>query len=514
MIFSISRYGHINRLVISLSQNLLLRKFFISLYKIQLKLIVVVFKRQKGISAIILRRKGVLEDLYPGDSDYDITCVIDAEDNDIEKIILGCAKRHRFLKIACPALGETKFIRRKDFANHLKYNFIGYCASPQTLGFLYKSDTFVLTLPNTYILISVYQAISWILVSRILPELMLKNNVIANQKTIFSRPIYKTSCKIDWLVKVAKSGNFSQLNYNDYSVFRKENFMRFPAERRVILKEVLNMIEENIFINRGGQRFYFTVEGKGTFPSRFLDNMHYILQPILFKYGRVLEEISLCNYGLYNSKLVLLKYRGDVTMKDMHTLCDAVEECSDRMKPYSMFFAFNHPVLLSGPLWDYLTIIEPVIKILYEHKHYDFLKKETVGVSDNHAYIDGEYLNTEIVNSLDMIYSVVRSENTTDLLNLLFGNLICYNLLLTKGVLYLSFEKLYECYLNKLNLNQSQQDIINIYREMDNVEIRKLKTISVWRIFKDLISQEADAARTLLNSGTPLHQNFKESSIT
>src|SRR4051812_46446797 len=79
----------------------ILARFAEAACRAQLLILRATLGRSNAVEALILRRRGVLTDLYPGDSDYDLTCV--AQD-------LGAAarvaKRVRWLKKFLPMVGE------------------------------------------------------------------------------------------------------------------------------------------------------------------------------------------------------------------------------------------------------------------------------------------------------------------------------------------------------------------------------------------------------------------------
>ena len=505
---------YIKRTVIGLCRFSFFYRFFVFIYKIQLLLIVFILKQQKEVSAIILRRKGVLVDLYPGDSDYDITCVFAGDDNKIESALFGLAKKHEFLKAVCPVLGETKFIREKDLLNHFAYFFVDYCGDMRSLCFLYKKNNFIQPVCDHYIFAGVYQAIAWILITRIVPEFIFTRNSLISKKLIFSRPVYKIYRKVKWQIGLANTGIFSEFNYNKNDGLKKNCFMYGASARHKILQESADMIVSGASSKNYSPTFSFTIAGETSIPDSLLDYMHYVLRPITANFKEAFAEIVLCNYRLYNYRMLLAKHKGEPPKKTERVLFGAVKQCSYRLKPLRTLLVTECPILLSAPLWDFFMASDPIVKILYEHTHYDFLKERVVRNGNNSATIDKEYLYAEIADALDIIHSAARSKNTANLLNVLFGHLMTYNLLLERGVFYTSFGMLYECHINKLNLNSAQQEIIDIYRQEGYKRLEKINTLKVWHIFKDLILQETNAARILLNGKTSLHQNFKKASIT
>lgn len=489
--------------VIVASRLPLCRAFFTLIYRIQLALITLSFARQKEISALILRRKGVLRDCYPGESDFDITCVTDASAGSLEKCTERFAKTCRILKSLLFPLGETKLIQEKDLKLHLRYCWVNYCDFKEGIHFLYRKRGFAADfLPEDTCEICVYQKIQQILIYFIWGKNCFPRKPPQKDRPFFSRSLIKNAYKIRTLLSYLDQKNTGALFDYCSLPYRNINFMLKAHQRNQIIRECHDQIRSRMPLFKADARFTFRVSGDQEFPPESaLRELALALGPIINLPGTLHEEISFFNQRLYKfSKVILIKSMAPLDPVQNNRIIEAVSDCQPALAPHSVILNYPHPVLLDRQIWKTLLESEMITKVLYSAKRYDLQQNDYLVSGTPETRIDIRFIFTDLVESLDLVFSITRSHASLYLFELIFGHILAYNLLLEEKILYLSFETLMERLGKITGLKPDQREIIALYQNGDYRDFIGIDPLALWRIFKEIIIEETEKSRRLLKA--------------
>lgn len=493
--------NELNNIAIRLNRYRSARFVFKLLCKLQLLIIKLCFKTNKNFVALIVRRKNSLNDFYAGNSDYDITCIVDAE-RLLYTTVRYYAVLYRILKKILFPLGEIKIIGMNDFPQHMHYNWVNYGDYP-LLYFLYKKNGLLLNHnPANAKNICVYHKIYQLFFSYILSALYTRSGDYANEGLIFSRNLCKNAKKIRKLVNFLKGEECTSLDYNTLSE-KEVNFMLSEKERNSIVNECAMTIKQELPTVKHDDNFTFTVKGKlNLLDTKIISRLNTILQPFILQHHPAIAEFFICNYRLYKtSKVIILGLKDNLTEEAKHSLRESIKGICGQLSVFDDILVKPFPIIFNNISRKEFTSAEQISYILSECIKYDFLSQKISNSSDKNFSINKDFIYTDIEEALDLVNSVVRNRNPLYLLELIFGHLMAYNDLLETGVLQLSFDNLYDKLL-KDKCNIAQNRIIDLYRMENYNNLNKIDSLKIWKIFEDIIKLESAKSCLFLRKAT------------
>lgn len=495
MLNSLNLSEKIRNIIIFSNRLMVFKRMFILIGKLQLSIISFLFMLHRDISGVILRRKNVIYDFYPGNSDFDITCIISAGREDIMPVISYYAKVHRILKAMFFPIGETKLICEEDFENHIRYVSVNYYDYPGDVYFTFvKKNKPIVLKTKTSETICVYQKIWQIFFIYVWNPLA---GVLSCDKSVFSRNLCKNQLKIKFLIsRINKQENIINLDYNRLP-YRDKNFMLSIEERRDMINSCEKIITENLKTSKFTDDFIFEIKGyQALMDYKSLEILHGGISQSVDVYRDLLEGVFIFNHRLYNaSKVIALKFKDMTKPENKKELWKLVENHADTFKNLDL-----HPVLIQASMWDKYFSIERMSNVLFHNSHYDFLSKKMSYGKAQDVSINKRFIYTDLVESMDLMLSYVRNKDAVYLLDLIFGHITAYNIILSKSILYASFDSLYKDITSKYSFNNIQKEIIMIYLRNDQARLKEMDGLNVWQLFEKLIKSEMNASRMLLKS--------------
>jgi hypothetical protein len=248
--------------------------------------------------------------------------------------------------------------------------------------------------------------------------------------------------------------------------------------------------------------FTFRVSGDQEFPPESaLRDLALALGPIINFPDNLLEEVSFFNQRLYKfSKVILIKSKAPLDPGQNNMIIDAIGDCQPALAPYSVILNYPHPVLLDRQIWETMLESEMITKVLYSAKRYDLQQNDYLVSGTPQACIDIRFIFTDLVESLDLVFSITRSHASLYLFELIFGHILAYNLLLEEKILYLSFKNLKEKLGKMTGLKGNQREIIELYQNGDYRDFINIDPLALWKIFKEIIIEETEKSRRLLKA--------------
>ncbi len=462
--------------VIFLSLSPAFRVVFQFIYRLQLWAITLVFSKQDHIVGVILRRPEVLNDASPGISDYDISCIFDSKNESREKVLASLQHRHRFLKQLLPVLGETKFIECRDMPVHLEAETPGY-GGGNNLHYLYRGSTLSQSFPRPSA-IAIRRRIAACFTECLSPLLL---NETRNRRT--SLGILKEAERITWLLQGLDGSPLPPLRY------RHRNGQKYDDP-----KDTLNILRQNLSkaVNTSNpppsSPFSIRIEGDG--------------EPIpegLRKAAARIERMVPAKVTLTSRRPYKFNWSVILRVEDDDWKPGHYSQAISELKPFTRILSPAH-LLVLGPVGSCISVDWDSLANLLVGQHRFHTEKGKIGIPlTNKRVVDKNAFRLELAETLILLPSILRRQDTNFLLDVFFGQLTALRVMLETGVFYSDFESLRNGPLQDIRWTPGQKAIVHLYRNGDQTGLDRLPTMEVWNLFQNLISEETLRVRRILS---------------
>jgi hypothetical protein len=479
-------YRWLRSMVIRLSGVDLFRHFFRSLYCAQLKIIVTLIQRDPNVRAVLLRRPSVLIDAFPGDSDFDLTIVLKGTAADLSRAVTRCGKRDQWLKTLFPILGETKFVDERDLDSHLRFDWPAYGGE---LAVLVDSGPHPIRQPRNIPALVFSAKVVALLRDSVLPKIYGAATCRRYPNQVrFLRFLPKDILKMEWLL----TRQPAVLNYRGKLPVSTCYLSIADADRR--LRDFLSSVPY-VSLKAPARPHPFTTQGAGErFSTKQWNRVNAEIAPLIDRWRSVLVEGSVSNFRPYKfNKLFVLKFHDAAVIPP--SFYDDLQTVSRRLSQLGLGLATPVINALPAHFGRFARIADPITEILRRHDHYDLLSGAPVSGERQSGILDRAYLEKELIETMVLIHSIARKQDTNYLWDLLFGHLIPFRLMLQTGIFYTSFAELEAHYLNALPKSPTVEAGLDLYRRAELFELDRIPTRQSWRDLSPLIEHELAEAR-------------------
>jgi hypothetical protein len=485
-------------IAITLSRSRTLRRGLAWLTRLQLQIAVRVLLRCVGVEAVLLRRREVLLDAYPGDSDYDLTCLLDPAS---EETILAVAARYRFLKRIFPILGEALFVDARDFGEHFAFAFPDYGLQP--LPHVLGGD--VPPFPAAPVgqrMESVFRRAVQVWKFRVAGALV----AIPSDRRVFARPIRKNVEKLHWLADILEDRPTRPLRYDEK--LADEGRREFPAalarSGEIAWSRIRSVPSPAEPLE---PRWSWRVAGS-TDVVRDDERavLNDIFDPVKRKHPEAVDAVTVSPLRLYrfNRSLYVHLRKGGACEAD---LAEVLHGCARRMRTLPFRFTPNVPIAVDRRDWDLVRRNDTVADALFRLGYYDVFTGRHHRQGKEEIELPKPIVRRELLETVVLLSSIPRSEDTNYVFDLFFGQLLPFVRALETGVFHASLPSLAEAHVFPRALNREQRELFQLYVDASQDELDRLPTRRVWSVFASWILEECDKARTLWQSSQSTHGN-------
>jgi len=490
---------HLRNLIIYLNQVGILSKAFKILFKIQLHIICKVYSVHPSTRAVVLRRPHVLFDLYLGDSDLDLTLVIQKR-NGLYKIMRFDNVLYRILKKIFPVLGEVLIIDEDVFEVHLKHMFFAY-GKTNPVYFIYRHPSYAPPHVGECFLENITWKVSELFKTLLYKEFYRCSSVSNDRSPTFSRALLKLNAKLDWLLQMQRTAQpESNLNYNDH--FLPNQVFCSQQERSKLFEGTLNWLGKFEKKSSSSSKHIIASYRKdiGFNWTRLLRIAEYVKNSYL-EFSEIIDEVKICYFFMFQTgKSIVVK----VNTKLNNPLVDKLKT-SFLKRGEIPFYDEEHwvspyPIIMDQDIHDLFRQNMPIFEMSEDSSSFDLIEMRF-----NHIEKASHQLNTLRIKlllqeSMVNILSLPRIHCPAYLLDLIFGHFMLYRTMLSEETIDISLRELIIGCKKNQRFNKKQMLILNQFIEGDLISINKRSSFDIWRVFEDIIMEEYSLAEEIIAS--------------
>lgn len=467
------------------SRHRLARQTLRLLYRAQLWLFVWLYRRDPAVSALLLRRAGSLEDLYPGESDFDLLCIFEAGRAEQGEILARLTRGYLARKRWLPVLGEIHFVRAEEFALHFRHARHLYCCEAKP-GWLYRSGR----APGMPPLDCVREAYA----VRAALNLYYRTaaEILRPAGPQFSRVLLKNRIKMRWMLRQAAGEQTGELSYRELD--SRSGLVLGSGERLREIEEAFAegaMLAERIGVSRNVR---VRCIGGGQLDRPELNaRLSSIVRPFVSAHRARLRRCQMIQFRPYQFDPVLwVELLEPYTWRGSPELAGMLATLEARLREASPRWHHNTP-LLTEPNWSRtLFRLDPLLGFLAEAEAYDFLTERYRFEAPGEVELPPGLLRCEVMAAIDGLSLEMVSGETQFLLDILFGRLIPARLALSQGIYPLDLRALHDACPALGQLKGEARELLEIYLRGDLEAIHRVSVFDVWQIFGNLIAQETE----------------------
>lgn len=455
------------------------------LYRAQLRIFVMLFRRDPAVSAVLLRRAGSLADLYPGDSDFDLLCIFEAAGEKRAAVLERLTRAYLACKRWLPVLGEIHFVRAEEFAAHFRYARHLYCCEAKP-GWSYRSGRApemppLDCVPEAY---AVRAALN--LYYRTASE------ILRPAGPQFSRVLLKNRIKTRWMLRQAAGERPGELSYCELD--SRPSLILSGSERLGEIEETFTESANLAGRIVGSAKVRVRCTGGGQLDRPEVNaRLASIMRPFVASHGARLRRCRMIQFRPYQFDPVLwVELREPHTWRESPEAAQMIAGLQDSLRVASPRWHHNTPLLTEEGWSRTLFRLDPMLGLLAEAEAYDFVTGRYHFAAPIEAEFPVDLLRCEVMAAIDGLSLEMVSGETQFLLDILFGRLIPARLALSEGVYPLDIRALRDACPALQQSSGAERELQDLYWRGDLAAIHQVSVFEVWRIFEKLISREID----------------------
>lgn len=454
----------------------------------QLRLALILLVRHRDLLAVLLRRREVLVDAYPGDSDYDLTLVVRPASG---PRLLEVAGRYRRLKQIFPVLGEALLVDARDLADHLALAFPDYGTEREPFvlfgdvtghvdGAIPRNDSSVL-----------FRAVQLWKFRLAAPLLELPAH-----RPVFARPLLKNARKLQWLESLLAQRDPGSLRYDRdpgnaprwLEPHRLEPVARAAWDAIVALPLPSVPPEAELdWIVHGNPDVASPTE------KSYLDVAFAELRE---RYAGAIEAVTVSPLRLHRFVRSLYVHLKSNTGVDA-ALNVSLHRVGQHLRTFPFRFTPNVPIAVEPREWRRVLAADPIAAQLFSLVHYDVISGRERRSSPPRIRLSTWSVRRELVDTVTLLQSMGRREDTNYFFDLFFGHLLPFVRALETGTFPASLSALHETYLSPRGMTDAQRELFAIYVEACEDTLDRIPTARALDVFAFWVHEECEKARRL-----------------
>ncbi len=488
----------IQRTVILTATWPLLSQAYRILYLAQFYLAVYILRGISDVRYVFVRRPGALADLYPGDSDIDLSIVFYGNCQEFLRKSRRCRRVVSALKRCFPVLGEIRIQSSDVFLAHFPVSVADY----ETSGDLhcFKSNR---RITNYF---STEAAGQWLRVWYVFFNQILSHLPDWNGYGFYRRAI-KNCLKLKWLTTFRPEESGNPLVY-PIATQKSNPFWTSSSSILIEVDEVQSILADRQLPFDDSEAINIEIRPPEEFSkSRWFLAVNQACDDFLGCVDPDSLSLSLGRFRLFNFSWVLVVNAKQPFQEVSVSNWRCIRELADRIGRLNFPISTDPITVMTTESHRVFKAHDPLGHGIYNSGYWCF--SEQAFIKQSRFCVSPGVLRAELARVIGLIQSYSNLSGLThDFLDLLIGQLAVTNRLLGGVNMSVSGDLLYDFHGKLLvdwpSFDAKQQALFDSYRCGDKASLVSVRTSDAFEIWNPILCHETGTAIGLLNNASRL----------